>query len=282
MHNRYRTFDLSLENENVHLSLANEMYTQKRVWDARRHCHAEYELHVILKGSSTVAVEDRNYLLDEGSVILIAPGKYHYPVQTDTEFTRFSFFFAPEDGILKRNLKLNVPVCKVVSATQQICGVCNDVLYESAAGNPFRSDLQRALLMQLIIQIFRLLRLWDKKDEVSHILTGVERVAYIDDFFENNFAETAGEEMLAEQLGLSKRQLARVLQKNYGMGYRQKLICARMDRAAWLLRTTHKPISQVAEDVGYVSESAFYQVFRRHFHMTPQQYRSSLGHPTVR
>ena len=46
-----------------------------------------------------------------------------------------------------------------------------------------------------------------------------------------------------------------------------------MDRAAWLLRTSDKKIDEIAEAIGYASEAAFYQAFRKYFHITPKKYR---------
>ena len=82
---------------------------------------------------------------------------------------------------------------------------------------------------------------------------------------------TLGE--LAVQMGMSPRQLVRVLQEQLGMTFRQKLLRARMDRAAWLLRTKDMPLEVIIGEVGYASASAFYQVFRKAFSMTPMKYR---------
>lgn len=51
------------------------------------------------------------------------------------------------------------------------------------------------------------------------------------------------------------------------------MLGARMDRAAWLLRNTNHMVSYIAGAVGYSSEPTFFQVFRHHFDLTPQQYR---------
>ena len=78
---------------------------------------------------------------------------------------------------------------------------------------------------------------------------------------------------MARQLYLSQRQLARLLQREYGMGYQEKLISARMDYAAMLLRTTDQSVSRIAEQVGYKSEPAFYKSFFRQHGVTPLAYR---------
>ena len=95
----------------------------------------------------------------------------------------------------------------------------------------------------------------------------------IDNFFERNFPEKNGRAVLAEQLHLSKRQLDRILNAQYGMGFQEKLIQTRMDHAALLLRTTEQTVQDIIGAVGYNSVTAFYKAFRDAFSMTPQQYR---------
>jgi len=270
----HSTFKVSLEGENVLLRIRDDQYARKHIWDTQRHCHAEYELHIILEGSCQVDVEDRCYSLPEKSAILIAPGQYHHPVELGSGFARFTLAISTSGGKLERILRTRLLSCAVFPVSAQLCRLCNEAFYESAAGNAYRREVQQALLTQLAVHVFRLLGVSQSPRKFPDDLSGVERVSYIDDYFEHHFAEKAGEERLAQQLHMSKRQLARILQKHYGMGFQEKLLRARMDHAAWLLRTTDRRVAAIAEAVGYGSESAFYQVFRRHFGMTPQEYRA--------
>lgn len=270
----HSTFKVSLEGESVFLRIRNDQYARKRIWDTNRHCHPEYELHIILEGSCRVDVEDRCYSLPEKSAILIAPGQYHSPVSLEKDFARFTLAFSTSAGKLEQALRERLSSCAVFPVSAQLCRICNDVFYESAAGNSYRRELQRSLVTQLIVYVLRLLGLSQKIKEEPDRLSGIERVSYIDDYFEHHFADKAGEEKLAQQLHMSKRQLARVLQKHYGMGFQDKLMRSRMDYATWLLRTTKKRIGLIAEEVGYGSESAFYQAFRRYFGVTPREYRA--------
>ena len=270
------TFRITLEGETLLLRLREDQYARKGIWDTNRHCHAEYELHIILSGSCQVDVEDRRYSLPERSAILIAPGQYHHPVSLAGEFARFTLGFSTSSGKLARKLLERLPSCAVFPVNAQMHRICNDVFYESAAGNAYRTELQQALVTQLTVSVLRLLGLSQGTREEPQSHMGAERISYIDDFFEHHFADKAGEEKLAQQLHLSKRQLSRVLHKHYGMGFQEKLLQARMDHASWLLRTTQKRIGQIADAVGYSSESAFYQAFRRHFGVTPREYRKCI------
>lgn len=269
----HTTVKIPLEGESVLLRYREDQYARKGIWDTNRHCHSEYELHIILEGGCRVDVEERCYSLPEKSAILIAPGQYHHPVSLEPGFSRFTLGLLPS-GKLAQQLQKRLMSCAVFPVNAQILRLCSDVFYESAAGNAYRQEVQQALITQLAVYTLRMLGLSQRSRETAGAACVVERISYIDDYFEHHFPDKAGEEVLAAQLHMSKRQLARVLEKHYGMGFQEKLLQTRMDHAAWLLRTTRKRIGTIAGAVGYGSESAFYQAFRRHFGITPSQYRS--------
>ena len=47
----------------------------------------------------------------------------------------------------------------------------------------------------------------------------------------------------------------------------------RMEQAAKLLRTTDRSIAEIAQAVGYDSQSKFTAAFKAYFHMLPREYR---------
>ncbi|MDU7190528.1 MAG: helix-turn-helix domain-containing protein, partial [Enterobacter sp.] len=49
----------------------------------------------------------------------------------------------------------------------------------------------------------------------------------------------------------------------------------RLQLAAQELRTTRRPIFDIAMDYGYVSQQTFSRIFRRQFDRTPSDYRQS-------
>ena len=248
-------------------------YIQRHTWQVRRHCHGNYELQILLGGRCRISVEDRVLPLQTGEGILIVPGEYHYPNSVEGDLLRFSLAFTPETPILQQVLQQVLSKSRVISIPEKLLQLCSDIFQEYAAGNLFKNEIMQAMLSQLIIHLLRQLNFEGIPSDPPNSLSETQFIISIDDFFENNFAESAGEELLAAELNLSRRQLDRVLRKYYGMGYRQKLIRARMDHAAWLLRTTDWHISRVAAYVGYTSDSAFFQVFRSHFGITPSRYR---------
>ena len=50
----------------------------------------------------------------------------------------------------------------------------------------------------------------------------------------------------------------------------------RMEKAAWLLQEGTLPISEIARQVGYTSQSKFSAVFKGHYGVTPLEYRKNM------
>ena len=261
--------ELTLDGQKI---LLQTDLSPKNVWDTQRHCHPIFEVPIILSGQCRVEGESQSFALEKRQALLIPPGKYHRPLSYSSDFSRFTLTLSPAP-VLRHRLSSLFPDCTSFSINEETARLCNELLLENAGNNPYKSERQHALTSLLAVDLLRLLQIPDTSAGKSLPVTDLERFSVIDDFFEKHFDENAGEEALARLVHLSKRQLARVLEKHYGMTFRQKMLGARMDRAAWLLRNTENTVSYIAGTVGYSSESTFFQVFRRHFGLTPQKYR---------
>jgi len=276
---------ITLGEDKVCVRLARLFPEQLSQWSTPRHCNADYELHLVLEGSADMEVEEQIYSLSSFQALLIAPGKYHYPTVTSRPFRRFSVSFTLAGTLLPALLQEAMEDCLLFEVSPAVCAACETIYREFACEDPYRCEMLTAHLTTLLITVLRTVNQQRQKNLQRHAsrITPEEesRIALIDAYFSTDYfhglhtasKEARGEEALAEALHLSRRQLARVLQQHYGMNFRQKLISARMDRAAWLLRTSDKRCDEIATLVGYSSESAFYQAFRTFFHTTPHKYR---------
>lgn len=79
--------------------------------------------------------------------------------------------------------------------------------------------------------------------------------------------------VLAARFGVSETSLKNYFRGVYGQSPAAYLRQARMNRAAELLAQTRLPVSTIAESVGYLNQSKFASVFKRHFNVTPLEYR---------
>lgn len=59
----------------------------------------------------------------------------------------------------------------------------------------------------------------------------------------------------------------------FGMGVFERLLQRKMDKAKFLLETTDMLILDIAEESGYETVTGFINAFRKHFKMSPREYR---------
>jgi len=84
-------------------------------------------------------------------------------------------------------------------------------------------------------------------------------------------------ETLASECGLSMRAMQRQFQRVFGLTPQEFLMKTRVAAACHLLRTTSRPLSEIASDCGFSDQSSFTQHFKRHLGVTPSRYRQPVG-----
>lgn len=264
---------LSIDGTTLVLHIGRHFLDGCSYWNTARHCNANYELHIILKGACQMDVISKTHTLTQGNAIIIAPGEYHMPHVTSDEFLKLSLPFSLSEHHLVKALRQAIPTSMVFALTPEQHQLSHSILDEFSNTRAFCADLIPSLLTGLMISVFRTLNVCDSSGNSADKAPSDWRTDVIDTFFEDNMACYGTEEQLAEALHISKRQLARVLLEHYGMNFRQKLLGTRMDHAGWLLRTTRKSIGEICSIVGYNSETTFFKNFKNHYDMTPLQYR---------
>ena len=89
----------------------------------------------------------------------------------------------------------------------------------------------------------------------------------------NNSHQRVSVDMIAKQVGVTRRTLERHFKKHLGRTLLQELVACRIQRAKRLLRETHVPIKYVAHAAGFSSLPNLCKVFRREVGTTPGSYR---------
>ena len=270
-----KTVTVLLRDEKMYVHLSHALFDTNDPcdsWWKDSHSHSLYEIHVLLKGSAQVRVHEQLYVIHPGSAIIIAPGQYHEAWSVEGDFARFSFLFSPEekDGALARLLKQKIPAHVIFPISDEIRDLSTWILQDRKNYTSYSLEMQEVLFKAFMISLFRILRLEVHPDAPN--APSLPRRLICDNYFADPSGEKSAQE-LASQLAVSQRQLHRYLLDYYGMNFQQKLNQARMERAGWLLRTTDRHISDIAQQVGYDSESGFFKVFQKFYETTPTQYR---------
>ena len=251
-------------------SLTEGMRGQQR-YVSERHCNAEYEYFIILSGKCRMDIEDREFFLSAADGILIPPKKYHVTLDMSEDFSNIVLPF-----FLKSDTGEDVPsLCGETRAVKVSENSLSDarLLRKTMSERPLFYERQAEARFTLILTELLASLLSETTNHKSTAPIRDERLDKIDDFFERYANEDIVLSDLAKDLHLSARQTSRVLYRNYGMGFCEKRLLARMDKAAYLLRTTLLSVSKISEKIGYLSENSFFKAFKKIHGVTPIEYR---------
>jgi AraC-like DNA-binding protein len=97
------------------------------------------------------------------------------------------------------------------------------------------------------------------------------------DLVDARYREPLDVKALAGAAQLSPAHFSREFRREFGEPPHRYLLVRRLERAAALLRTTDRPVSDICLTVGLRSVGSFTTSFGRMFGMTPTQYRAA--HP---
>ena len=111
---------------------------------------------------------------------------------------------------------------------------------------------------------------------VSHSLSEVRT------YLQAHLSEKLTIQLLSKQFSVSPTCLKEGFRRAYGVPIHTYLVQQRLQRARQLISTTRTPIQQVAQAVGYEGMSQFNAAFKRHYGMTPGQYRKMSETATPR
>lgn len=100
-----------------------------------------------------------------------------------------------------------------------------------------------------------------------------QKLAHAIQVIQENLDETLSPSGIAEEVGLSTRQMERLFQRYIGTSPRIYITSLRLDKARVLLMQTQMPVVEVAMACGFSSASHFSRLYRKKFSTSPHQER---------
>lgn len=240
------------------------------------HRHPYYELHLLLQGSITMQAGTGRHPLDRDNFCLICPNVSHAPKSSIQGVRRCCIGFSvsdPEKPVAAFFLRQTQNAAACTGSARKLLPVLEQLLQEDLHAG-FHTEMTVQLLAQLMLQLLRAIKPTSPAPTPIPEDLNTLRTVHIDNFLNNSFHLQGAQQKLAQELGLSRRQLSRVFQQLYGVGFQEKLMEIRAEAACDLLRGGLS-IAQIAQQVGYSSSANFTAFFRGFLGMTPTQYRET-------
>lgn len=253
-------------------------------FDYGLHYHDFYECVIYLGNAGAFRIEDGEYLVKRGDIVLIDMFKPHMLAHSKNCFyERFS---------LSINLSLLISFSTSHSNLLDVFHNCNDRhpiyhldenqlqkylflldKYKEINLEKGKDILEKALIHQLLAYIYSDCYSGSHVDEKEsqHAETIVQLLQYIN----RHLSEEITLEQLAAQVNYSEFYVSRLFKKISGKTLTSYIQEKRIDEASCLIRSG-LPIHQAAEQVGFNNYSYFYKTFKKIIGCSPADYAGSF------
>ncbi|MGG4048585.1 MULTISPECIES: AraC family transcriptional regulator [Paenibacillus] len=101
-------------------------------------------------------------------------------------------------------------------------------------------------------------------------------VSYAKNYIRSNVHKRIAVSEIAHFLNIDRSHLARIFKSICGISTQQFIISLKMEMASQSLKKSSMTIKEVANSVGYDNQMEFSKQFKKHFNMTPTQWRERV------
>ena len=245
------------------------------------HLHRQLELIYVLSGSTTVTVEQQDFLLKSGQGVLVFPNQMHGLKNVDAG-QNLLCIFEPDICHSFRHFFQNKKPSHNDFAVSTLSGHSHIALQglETLAATmekdrPTPSDVQiyaEGYLTLLLADFLPTLPLQTRKN-TEDLELEQRLLLYLD----AHYTEELSLESLSKEFGVSRFVLSRIFTEKLHTTFPDYVNSRRLDYARDLLLSTELSVTQIALDAGFGSSRTFFRAFQDSFHTTPGVYRRQTG-----
>ena len=259
-------------------------YPNREAEDYPPHWHSDIEIITPIENGYTVKIDDQQYILQEGEILIIPPGVIHE-------------LFAPEGGIrliLQISYALTSEMTGFYGALQQfypcihikpqgneglhhqLLSILQVMEKEYRSRQPFHGDMLTALSQQFLVLLSRSSQMQAGRENCRRYAKSVDGFLRVCDYIHHHCAEPLSVSLLSEVAGYSKSHFLRMFKEFSNISCGEYIQQQRVALAKQLLADPERNITDIVTRAGFGSVASFNRVFKEQMDCTPTQYRKIL------
>lgn len=239
------------------------------------HYHPSYELFIVVKGSTTLLVNDKFVSAAEKDIVLLKPNVIHKNIgqklhdRYSVHFTNAYLLSCFSDGLVK---SLTAPFENHKATVTP--GVFDQILnlLTHIKNNPHYACIHTAEILALLTD--------ENNLQKTQFNMPPKTTDHILEYIRNNYAAISGLNDIADGVHISKQYLCHLIKKETDTTVSEYLNSVRINNACEMLRHGRHTITQTAVLCGYNSTAYFCRIFKKIMHMTPKEYQKIYGNVT--
>lgn len=243
------------------------------------HSHFTYEVFFVTEGSLEI-VTDKERTVYERGIVIIPPhiGHYTLPKGEGCFCLLFSMDGKTENDsvCIQIQNKLNRGICRIDMSYDTEYYI--KALSRKSEAETVVSEKDVELLATLIFNELVCGLIPEIGGKYLNT-TESKHIGAIETYINANLQKKITLTDVASQVYLSNRQVARILQKEYGCTLSQLVNEKKLASAKMMLKDTDMKISEIALSVNLGAENYFYMLFKKKYGISPLQYRKQIRKP---
>jgi len=249
------------------------------------HSHPYYEMHFIKKNSAQIIINDKAITLMPNDALIIAPDIYHHYLKPAKPITiSTTQFFVSKNKLTAKPDYYDLFIAKlkecggyyhlqnaekIIDFLQAIADYC------SCSSKDFIMDYVNPLFHLVFTELT--VQLCQKSEKAIHNYNTVSESDFqlntIQSYIFSNYFSDPTLSDLAKILGLSEKQVSRIIKKYYGIDFKTQIMNLRLQNAKRLIKETSESLEDISLKVGFSSYSGFHLAFKKKYEITPGEYR---------
>jgi AraC-like DNA-binding protein len=249
-------------------------------------CHDVYEIYYMLSGERYYFIKNRNYLVRKGDLVIINFNELHKTMDaSNVVHERILINFRPKflkdmpikkDGVDLLSCFRPSRILRLTLEEQHLVETLLKKMIKEENCRPIGYELHvKVLLIELLLFIARYNSdHWECNFTFQNALH--EKISEIVSFMCENYHEKITLRTIENQFFISPYYFSRSFKKITGFTFVEYLNRIRVLEGQRLLKDTSKPITCIADEIGYDSVTHFERKFKEITGLAPMNFRKSV------
>jgi AraC-like DNA-binding protein/mannose-6-phosphate isomerase-like protein (cupin superfamily) len=245
------------------------------------HHHDFYELYYFIKGNVSYVIEERNYALKNGDILLIESSQLHRPFpENDAEYERMVIWIRPEFLQSISSKETDIAECfkmafekkiNLIRPTGDFAATVNAIFTKIAKENAENAKGSDILKMSYLMELLVLMTRYMNEQDATKPTATSRLIERVNTFVEKNMESQITLDMLANELFMSKCYMAREFKRVSGCTLHRYIILKKLIYAKELIHNGETLVSACYKS-GFNDYSSFLRAFKREFGISPKQF----------
>ncbi|MBQ2889394.1 MAG: helix-turn-helix domain-containing protein [Clostridia bacterium] len=238
------------------------------------HSHDEYEVYMFVEGDARYVVEEKNYSLSPGDVILIRKHEMHRVFHnSDTRYRRFVLWIAPQffekhsigeyEAAFSEN-KFSVGN-KISSEIVRSAGLYDAVMRLKKYSDNYNENYT-PIVQSIVIEIVYLINKISSFEATDTVNKPIQNII---NYINRHFTSEITLDTLCEKFFVSKYHLCRIFKEATGLTVQEYIREKRLTYVASLKREG-KSLTQASIEAGFSDYSSFYRAYVKRYGISPK------------